>query len=293
VIDPTGNFPDIKVLSTALGTPGQNSFQEVEGDVVFISQFGSIHSLLAVDSVDEIKSSSITGRFYLDRFIRDQVNFAQIRKATLEYDSTNRVVWAAYPKTGSTENDLVIKIDVNEPGNPKVSLTERNTYVSMWPQQDSTGQFRLVAGTEDLRVRNLNSENRQNFDGTSFESKWRTSFTDFSDQFPQVQGLNKQCDFLEFVLEPDGTDVDATIHVYSDGTIRDTVSVSFRSVAPSFPFSFPVLFQSDLPRNYSFPLRGCYGRRISAEFIINSLNQNFKVSDIIYRFRLGDELNLA
>lgn len=289
IIGPTTNFPEFKVVGSQLGVAGKNAFAEVEGDIIFISQFGSIHSLLAVDSTDEIKSSSITGRYFYDRVIRQEINYAQLHKSVVEYDATNRVVWCAMPRVGSTENDLVFKIDVNEPGNPKISRTEFGTYAAIWRQQDSSSQFRLAAGDASNRIINLNDESRSDADGAAFESKFRTSFTNFSDQYPTLGNVNKGADFLEFVVEPDDTDIDLTVNIYVDGQLKDSRSLSFQTTVPQFPLTFPIQFASDLPRDYSVPLRSCYGRRFSAEFVINSLNQNFKISDLVYKFRVGEE----
>jgi len=289
IIGPTTNFPEYKVVGSQLGVAGRNAFAEVEGDIIFISQFGSIHSLLAVDSTDEIKSSSISGRYYYDRVIRSEINYGQLHKAVVEYDATNRVVWCAMPSVGSTENDLVFKVDVNEPGVPKITKTTFGTYVSIWRQKDSSSQFRLVAGDTGADIVNLNNDQRSDSTGAAFESKFRTSFTNFSDQYPSLGNVNKSCDYLEFVVGPDDTDIDLTINVYVDGQIRDSKTLSFQTQVPQFPLSFPIQFASDLPRDYSIPLKSCYGRRVSTEFIIDSLNQNFKLSDLVYKFRVGEE----
>lgn len=283
------------VLPIQLGLAGKNAFCTTnDGDLLFISNLGSIHSMAAVQEFGDIRASSLTEAAFLDREIKSTIDASKLNKAVMAFDAYNKVAYAAYTKKGSSHNDFVIKIDLSQ-GRPRISYTEKGTYVSLWNQKDSSSEDRIVSGSSNGFIRNLNSEIRQadGQTGASYTGRFKTAYTDLRDQYPQVADQNKHFDFLEFTLQPTNTNITLQIVFYVDGALRYSTSISTQSEALAFPWTFPVMFGNDEPRPIQVPLLGCYGRRISCEISNVSNSENFKISDLKYKFRPGDERIVA
>lgn len=293
--DPFGADQVSLVAPVQLGIAGKNAFcYSTDGDLIFQSNFGSIHSLSAVFQFGDIRASSLTETAFLDRELKANIDMAKLNKACMSFDPYNKVAYAGFTKKSSTHNDLAVKIDISQ-GRPRISYTQKGTYVSMWVQKDSNTEERIVAGSSDGFIRNMNAEQRQ-ADGivsTSYVGSFRTAYTDLRDQYPQIADLNKHFDFLEFTLQPTDTDIDLQINIYVDGNLKYSTTASAATEALTFPLQFPVTFSNDDPRPVRLPLQSCYGRSISTEIINTSSNQNFKISDLKYKFRPGDERIVA
>lgn len=283
------------VLPIQLGIAGKNAFCYTnEGDLLFISQLGSVHSLAAVQEFGDIKASSLTNSAYIDGELKQTIDVSKIDKAAMAYDSYNKVAYAAYTKKGSTYNDFIVKIDLSE-GRPRISYMDKGSYVSLWSQKDSSSEDRVISGTSNGWIRNLNSVVRQadGQTGGSYNSIFRLAYTDLKDQYPQFAARNKVFEFLEFNLQPTDTDITLQFNVYVDGSLRFSTSKGFQTAALTFPLTFPLTFSNDDPRDVVIPLTGCYGRRVSLEVINSSSSENFKLSEMRLKFRPGDERILS
>ncbi len=279
------------VVPVQLGIAGKNSFcNTTEGDLLFISQLGSIHSLAAVQEFGDIKASSLTQSAYLDSEIKSMIDMSKLDKSCMAFDSYNKVAYAAYASKGSSYNDFIIKIDLSA-GFPRISYTDKGEYLCFWNQKDSASEERLVSGTSDGYIRNLNSPTRiaDGIGSGAYTARFRHAYTDLRDQYPQFADINKRFDFLEFTIQPTETDISLDVNVYVDGNLRDSPQVSLQTEALTFPLTFPVQFSNDSPRPVRLKLDGCYGRTISVEMINDEADQNFKISDLKIKFRPGDE----
>ena len=283
-------------LPVQLGVAGKNAWCYAEGDLLFISNYGSIHSMGAIQEFGDVKASSVTGKFYLDADIKAMIDVSKLSRATMTYDAYSKVAYAAYCKKGSSENDLIIKIDLSERERSiKLTYTDKGSYVSLWTQKDTSSEERVVAGSSNGYLRNMNSSVRA-ADGETdgiFESSFKTTSSDLRDQFPTLADVNKHFDFLEFNLQPTNTTITLNINIYIDGDLTYETSVSRSTTATTFPLTLPVTFSTDAIKPVQVQLVGCYGRKISVEMTNSSATENFRISDLKIKFRQGDARILA
>lgn len=276
------------VLHQEIGIAGKHAWCMANKDIWFMSDSASFHYLSAVDVTGDMSESSVSSAFFLDAWIKSQINMSKLDQAHMVFDLATRTILCSVCRNGSSENDYLIKIDINNPQMPRFSVEEtKGSYVSLWLQRDSNNEPRTVAGTSDGNVRYL-SETTRKVDDTAFTSRARTQSLDFGDQYPEVKDTYKRIDFIEATLNPRDGDIEIAVDVYADGERVDSVTLTADADLVAFPVTFPVEFTDPYVQHVREKIEGAYGKRFELEVRSQNTN-NFRLTNTSLLFVPGEE----
>lgn len=296
---------DQKLITAESGLAGKNAFTQAGPYLWYLTPDATIERIVPTDSLDDLRHEQVSAFFNLNDKIRNLVDASKLDKAEMEFDSVHKEIICAVTKSGSQENNLLIKINVKDPNQPKFTISEKTVYTSIWKQRDSNNKERLVAGSGSGFLINMTDTARSLSSGvTSFpvvfpvifseeyESSFKTVQTDFSDQYPDFADYNKQLVSIEPVIDPDQGDIDWLFRIYADGRMVDSIQFQKTTSTPTFAITFPITFSEDDIQNEMKDIIGAYGKRFAFEGINLNSNQNSKITKLICRFIPGDERNL-
>lgn len=301
-VNPFGFETDtVKIISTRLGCSSPRAIVIADSEIWFQSAVGSVHVLSGVNEFGDVKNSDVTALKNLNEVLDTLVDKTRLDRAVMVYDQQKRRILLSNTKSGSSRNDILIVIDISQPGNPKFSInTLKGSYETLWIQKDTSSasiRERPVSGGSDGIVYNLVSDNRYVEAASSVQNAYNSSFqTAYADMSPQdptsrVASINKHFDFVEPIITPTGN-YNLNANIYVDGVLSDSVSFNLGGTGTalgSFILDSSVLGGSNLEINRKVKLSGCYGRRISIQCYNNNANQNYKVSALLIHWRPGEE----
>ena len=285
--DPTTWTINRVTLQAGLASP--QAFALIDDDIVFVTPEGTIQVLSAVgDEFSNISNRALSDLRFIDEFLRDNVNFAQIRRCRVTYYSSKRELHIALPGLGSTVNNLRLVLDLNDRNNPKWRVSSRDTPISMWERKDANGIPRLVHG-DNGGVINLMDQDARSNNGVGYPGRFQTAYIDLSYIDPVIATRRKEGRFLELVVEPKGN-WNLAVEVRWDGNPGETLQFNMGTLGSSLG-SF-VLGTNSLAQeqtvNRKRRLTGG-GRRLSLVGSNTGDSQDFSVARMFLHYALGDE----
>ena len=214
----------VEKLTDALGVAGTDCADLIDDDIVFLSPEGGIHLLGAVESFGDVKNSDLSAPEDMNKWIRDNVNFARIGNSTVKYYPNRKQVHVCVPTGNATVPDARIVIDMNGQI-PRFHISNRDVVKSMWMYRDSGGVKRPMIGDNDGHVYRLDQSSRTHGLNGAYTSFFQTANRDFSDIDPSLANKRKNFDFLDIKFEEIGG-WHIPVEIYIDGV--NTQTVSFR-----------------------------------------------------------------
>ena len=214
-------------ISKYVGCVGPSAIVESDDEVYFVSPYGFIHALSAVQEHGDVMSSAILP-MELGTYIRENVNFTRLARVASAYYAKKRRIVFGFSSPASTVNDLMIGLDIHRQA-AGGSLTSPHTYQPFVSRRDecqslatyrdsSSQQQLLLAGTNGGYVYQLDTEAR-NKDGMGYLSRFETKDLDLYPNGVKNGNLRE----LEIVFVPTGNwSID--VKVYRDGNLGDPIT---------------------------------------------------------------------
>lgn len=159
-----------------LGAVGQNSIFRYGDDVGFLWSDGSIRSLAATDQFGNYAEAALSRP--ISEWMRDNINFTQIKKAWAITDHNKGVCYISLPTFGSSTNNTILALDYRfSPARwTKIGINAASMCMTV-DAGASNKQIPLLGGYDGY-VRKWGQPTRSN-DGTAFSYKVTTPFIDY------------------------------------------------------------------------------------------------------------------
>lgn len=275
-LDDTDTDPSnwvVRAKSEALGcAPSPFAALPIDDDVLFMAADGTFHLLTAVDALGGTRTSDITRKLGLSKWIRENLNLERLNQVLSVWYSQKKLAIFAVPGTGSTLNNLTLKFDFSgvERGLPlKFSYSERDVGDGLairrtpqgGPEKPILGQAAFVF-LLDQEARNAN--------GVAYTGQYQTPHLDFSHIDPDLRDKRKLYEHLELLMEPVAAGT-LTVDVYIDGTLKQTLTYDATR------------------RRQSKRLNVGDGFTISLRVTNSVLNEDFKVLSHLVYYKVGNE----
>lgn len=162
-----------------IGAAWHNAIFEFAGDIGFVSQYGSVHSLSATAAYGEFLEASLS-RFINIGWIRTYLNYNRLRNIGTAADPLNGLVYITASWDGSTSNNRCIVMDYRSaPQVIRWSKIPSYAAASLGVFVDTNGIRRVLAGGNDGFVRRLNVADRSIDTTTGLAYKVTTPFMNY------------------------------------------------------------------------------------------------------------------
>lgn len=285
--DPTITNWSVALLNNNIGLASPRTITQVDlpdrDDVLFMDQNGTFRFLTQV-SDEQVQGRDISADAGMDEWMRDNVNFAKLNKARMQYYPNKREVHVLVAEGTATTLSQRIVIDLNAiDGKPRYRLNDRDTAMSdLWLQEDSVGVQRLTMGDEGGIVWNMDQSARAK-DAVAYTGVFRTPNHDFGYVAPELGTQRKRFKYVEIEIT-DAGDHSLLCDVYIDEKFSETVSFNMGGVGETFTYTFPFTFRAvgALTRKRR-RIRGS-GHRLSLRFYNDGALEDFKVAKCFVAF---------
>ena len=284
----TANWVCRRVTLATGGVSPWSVFQ-ISNDAIYLMGNGTIHLLSATQEFGDVNVSAITkAPNYFDVFMRGNVNLSGLRRSMGVWYAAKSKALFTVPQVGSTQNDIRIQIDFNNPQiGPRFLLNRRDESPAIWMRPDSDDVEKPVIADGDGYVWNIDLETRSK-DGATYTMEFETSENDFSFADAKLGPRTKNGQFIEIVADA-VVNADVTLVPYWDGMAADPVVITIGGTAATLD-SF-ILGTDALAASGIVTARGKLtgsGRRLKLQ-LTNNEDQEIRISEIRVGFTLADE----
>ena len=276
----------VQRVDSSFGIASPHAIIQVLDDLLLGNATGGITSLQATQAFGDLRSGDILANAQVENFIRQRFDKAGTSSLQSLYYEEKKLAYFSYRTEGSTKQDNLLVIDVNQP-TPRMSLNTRDEASVLTLRRDSDGIKRPIRGTEDGFVFLMDQESTFSVDGAAYVGEFQTPDMDFSEIDPSLATKNKIFDFIS-VTSTGTSDTPLQVEVFIDGVSQRTISIPQASgaVLDSFVLDTDVLRELTVDSTRK-RLGGC-GKRIRLR-IFNSSTTEFNIENIQIEFRLGNE----
>lgn len=259
---------------------------KTDNDVLVMSVDGDIYSLTAVLQAGDYKAASVARPAFIDKWIRENIDLAQIAKFHGLFDPVLRAVKFFMVSTGASQVDICLPFFIDKPaleawGCPHENdgnISGYNASCSAWVRK-AVGNYKIYTGDYsgfiwELETTNLNDDSNSYYKGFTFP---------YCNLDVPVQ--HKLIWKGRLVTEPEGDFfINTNIWVDNDAVLPGQVSLAgMGAVLDSFVLDTDVLGGQFLIDG-GFDI-GSTGKRIKGEFYNNAVNEDFRISQIQIHFR--------
>jgi len=275
-------------LTSAIGMPSALAFAVVDDDIVLMDAGGNFQLLSAVTQFGDVESRNLSTVADFDPFMRENINFAQLKEVRGVYYPAKREAHFAVAGIGATTNTRRVVLDFNRQGIVRFRFSDRDVAESIWMRKDGDSIPRPVYGDNAGFVRLMDQDTRSH-DGVGYNGQFQIPHTDLSFLDVKFGTIRKLYDFLELVNEPKGN-FNLNVDVLLDGDITETLTFNLGqtgSTLGSFVLDTDVLATNAVV-NKKRVVHGS-GRRLSLIGRNNGAGQDFSLARFFLHFRPGDE----
>lgn len=274
-------------LASNFGLASPNAIVNALDDMLAGNATGSITSYKATDTLGDIESADVLRAAGMERYLRRTTHPLGLSYMHSIYDEELKQIYYTYRSTYTTENDMMLNIDINR-NSPRVTYIQKGTPTCLAIRKDVNNISGPIYGDASGYVHIMNAEDRLE-GATAYEGAFQTAYADFKEVDPSLGVKQKHFDFLwvEFVEE---ADADLTIDVYIDGKFMETVTTKLElrnEELDQFDLDVDRLGQYTTVSN-PIPLHGM-GRRISFRVSNSGSNQSFQIASLTVGFRPAHE----
>lgn len=276
----------ITKYSDAFGLASPHGIAAGLSDVIAANSFGSISSLQASDKFGDLESGDILANAQVEDYFRDILSATGYQFSHALYYGEKKMFLVTARSYGSNEQDRIIIIDVS--GQPsKITLETKDQPTCLALRRDSDGIEKPMYGDNDGFVYFMDASTYA-VGGAAYSGEFQLSYMDMSHMDPSLAAKNKTFDFVEVTYRATGS-FTLFMTVYVDRQERETKSFPI-SASGTLPFILGTdLLAGESVQQKRIPIRSATGKRISLKFYNNSLNEYFKIEQIIISFRVSGE----
>lgn len=287
--DPTPANWSVQRLNSAVGTSGPYGIVQISNDVIIFDPGGTFHLLSAVQDFGDINTSDISRLVQLSTFIRSDVNLSAVQKVMGAWYAAKSKAWFMLPSSGSTDNDLRIMIDFNDPQiGPRYFLSRRDVGTAIWMRPSDAGIKKPTLGDEEGFVWLMDQDARQK-DGATYTMELHTAEEDMSFADPGLAGTTKNGQFLEIVADLVANTIVNVTPIW-DGLESDPIAVSLGSTGValgSFVLGTHALAATGIVTARE-KLTG-QGRRLKLEIENSTMGDEVRISEVRVEVGVADE----
>jgi hypothetical protein len=230
--------------SEALGcAPSPHAVLPIDQDVLFCAADGHFHLLSAVSDLGGTRTSDLTRRLGLHKWMRDNVDTTALSQMVSAWDPATKIASFGVQSTSASglDNDLILRFDfaLVDRGGPV-----RFSYSTLWSPSALTIKRRnyidrpalLIGGTATCYFVDPFHYGYRTIAGVTqgFAHSVTTPQLDFSDQDPQNKFRRKHYDALELVFADPAvlTGNPLSVGVYIDNVLKQTLTYTNASRRP-------------------------------------------------------------
>lgn len=287
--DPTPANWQVQKLNNAVGAAGPASVCQISNDVIILDQGGNFHLMSAVQDFGDINTANIGQISDISAFMRVEASLANLHKSVGAWYAARGKAWFMVPRVGSTENDLRVLIDFNDPQvGPRFLLSRRDVGPALWMRPNAQDVEKPVLGDDEGFVWLMDEEER-NKDGVAYDFAFETSETDLSFADPNLAAVTKGGAFIEIVSDV-VTQTELTITPLWDGQPGDPINFELGGAGAalgSFTLDVDSLATAGIVTQRR-KLNGS-GRRIKLMGENTAADDEVRLSEVRLSFQPGDE----
>lgn len=275
-------------LDTGISTASSHSMYQVVNDLVVGTSAGSLVSLVAAQSLGDIKSADIYSQVKCEQFIRNNTSASGFESMHSLYYEEKKQAYFTYRTKFNTQNDAFVTLDMSSQ-TPRILFNKRDRPSCFFLRKDINKVSRPCYGAADGFVYFMDRPDRD-VGGSAFDSEFQTPHIDFRHIDPNLAGKKKIFDnFKMEFIETGSWNIYADIFIDGDLTETLTIPCSNRNHnLDSFVLDSDELSAEETQRSVEQPLHGS-GRTFSVKFRNSGLQQNFKIASFTVGFRVGAE----
>lgn len=287
--DPTPANWQVQKLNSAVGAAGPWCVPQISNDLVILDKGGNFHLMSAVQDFGDINTANIGQISEISAFMRVEASLANLHKSVGAWYSAKSQAWFMVPRVGSTENDMRIKIDFNDPQvGPRFLISRRDVGLSMWMRPNAQGVEKPALGDNEGFIWLMDEEERTK-DGAAYDFAFETSETDLSFADPQLSAVTKNGAFIEIVSDV-VTQTELTITPLWDGQPADPINFELGGAGAalgSFTLDVDALATAGIVTQRR-KLTGS-GRRLKLMGENTAVDDEVRLSEVRISFTPGDE----
>ncbi len=283
-------------IDAVFGVSATNAIALVIDDMLLGNDTGTLTSYLATEALGDVEAGDIFQNAQIENYLRANTSKAGIDVQHVTYYPEKKLLFATYRSAYYTYNNMLVCIDLNKKGNPRITFWQKGRPQCLGLRRDSLKIKRPMYGGQDGYVYIMDHENRS--EGTvAFKGEFQTPQIDFRTVDASLVDKDKHFDYLAVTYVPEG-DWTLKCDYFIDGKYIDTIEF------PMLQYTKPklgadaqdedafMLNESRLAQpnteTISRKLAG-HGKVISFRFWNDGLNQSFQVCSITIGFRPGGE----
>jgi len=274
-------------LRDDIGMAGPLGWCRAGNDVLLMSSTGSIHSLTAVMSSEDLSASDISMQLNLRKWLKANMDFSKLKTAVLVHDDIRKEIRVSFrTMEDSTANGTGFLTDLRLQ-NPRIGIEKRGEILNvLFRRRTVSGDYEICGGGADGYIYRFGQENR-NLGGAAYTATFKTIDTDLGFYDDKLAGEEKRFDYLEATMTPTGS-YPFAIEVYIDGVLSETVSMplglSGASVFGTATFGLTTLatagyFSGKSLTSHKVEIHG-RGQTIALRGISAGLNEDFSLSEL-------------
>jgi len=268
-----------------IGAASWRLVAKTDNDLLAMTDYGDIYSVGAAIQTGDFEAASIVRPFYIDRWIRDNIDLSKIEQFHCVQDKTLRSVNFFMVGNGSASSQCNICLpwfyDKKAWGAPRVNASYNSGYSAVCSAsvQKSVGVKKIYTGDYSGFVWELETSNI-NDDSNAYPKIY---------EFPySAQGnpvMTKMYDQLRAVTEPEGNfDLDIQITVDTMPLASQELSLAGTgAVLGDFTLDTDVLGGDSLIDG-TIPI-GVTGKRIKGSISNTAVNEDFRISALLILYQ--------
>jgi hypothetical protein len=278
-------------LTDAVGAVSPWTIVQIGNDVLYLMNDGTFHLLSATQDFGDINTSNIShDPNYVDVFMRANVALASLKKAMGAWYAARSKAWFMVPAIGTTENNLRIAIDFNNPqAGPRYYLSRRDVGLALWMKPGATTVDQPVLSDSDGQVWLMDRDGVLNKDGDAYSMRFESSENDFSFADTNLGAKTKNGQYIEVTADVQREST-ITIVPYWDGNPTDPIIMDLAAEGAALDE-----FQLDVDELGTAgtvivrrPLTG-QGRRLKLLFQNNIADSEVRIGEIRVGYTIADE----
>ncbi len=256
---------------------------KANNNLFIMAEDSTIYSLQGIIATGSYASTPLARPAYIDKFIRDNVTLSNIENFCCAYDRKLRCI-KFFMQMGGSHNNLALTYFVDKDPSNAWIIHDNEDFPSgyeasaVWEVRNGPGDWQLWTGDFGGKIWKLEQPDDDD-NGNPFKVRIKTIRQDLG-----APRSWKHFKGLVFRGSASGN-VDFDIHTYIDGERKQDGTFTLQASGAKFDVAkFDVdVFAGDslVPATVDV---GYYGRDFQAEFINDSIGQNFFLSELVYLY---------
>lgn len=273
--------PSIEKFSAA----SRLSCLEVLDDAIVANGNGGLTSLSATQKFGDVTYGEVFRNLRCERIQRSLMNNQGNFLRSSIYWSDRKTAMFSYQSKGSSKNNYICNLDLQDPQNPKVIWSNKDQANYLALRLNNSGVEIPIYASDDGFVYVMDTSNRS-VNGVGYDSYFTTTDLDFGFADPNVAERRKNFQFLEITFQPTGR-WNVYAEIFIDGVYKETLRfmTSYGPVLDDFELDTDRL-SGRAPRSIRKEIHGS-GRRISVKIWNGEPNQNFEITSIKVYFKVS------